>query len=132
MSTVPTPQFTIEQFEAGQVDPECFDHEAHVYVGWLYVNKFGLADALRRFDVTLKRLTKQLGIPGKYHATITWLFLMLIAERSRKNESWHTFRSRNADLVGDSKTMLGLYYSEALLFSNRAREHFVLPDKLPG
>jgi hypothetical protein len=121
---------TIELFESGNIDPEQFDHEAHVYIGWLYVRKFELAVAISRFDAGLKRLTAFLGVPEKYHATITWLFLLLIAERFDSDENWQGFRSRNEELISNSKTTLNRYYSDALLFSERARERFVLPDKM--
>ena len=130
MSAAPGQRLSIEQFEAGDVDADEFDHEAHVYMGWLYVRAFDLADAVARFDSALRRLTARLGVPGKYHATITWLFLVLINERAVSNETWDDFRSRNKDLIRDSKTTLQRYYSDALLFSDAAREHFVLPDKL--
>ncbi len=129
MTSVLEPALTIQQFESGQIDPDLFDHEAHVYMGWLYVREFELADAIFRFDAALKRLTKRLGVPGKYHATITWLFLLLISERLDSDESWQNFRLRNKELISNSKTTLTRYYSDALLFSDRARERFVLPDK---
>lgn len=131
MTTGLEERYSIERFENGQVDPEAFDHEAHVYMGWLYVREFGLSGAITRFDSALRRLTALLGVPEKYHATITWLFLMLIEERSSRDESWRSFRSRNTDLIDDSKQTLDHYYSKTRLFSNRAREHFVLPDRLP-
>ena len=121
---------TIERFENGNIAAEEFDHEAHLFVGWLYVTEFELSDAIARFEKALKRLTADLGVPDKYHATITWLYLMLIAETSEKNESWQRFRARNTDLFGDSKATLRRYYSDARLFSDRARKQFVLPDKL--
>lgn len=121
---------TIERFEAADIEPDLFDHEAHVYVGWLYVTKYELAEAISRFDNGLRRLTARLGVPDKYHATITWLFLLLIAELSTKNESWRAFRARNEELISDSKSTLRRYYSDALIFSDRARKHFVLPDRL--
>ena len=130
MSAALEPRLSIEQFEAGDVDAERFDHEAHVYVGWLYVQAFDLADAVARFDRALRRLTARLGVPGKYHATITWLFLVLINERAAPDETWEEFRSRNEALFRDSKTTLQRYYSDTLLFSDEARRHFVLPDKL--
>jgi hypothetical protein len=130
VSTAPQSRLTIEEFETGELDPERFDHEAHVYVAWLYVQAYDLSVAIRRFDSALKRLTARLGIPGKYHATITWTFLLLINERYRDNEEWRAFCTRNADLFGDSKAIVGRYYTDALLFSDRARRHFVLPDKL--
>lgn len=124
--------YSIERFENAQIDPELFDHEAHVYVGWLYVREFGLAGAIDRFDRALKRLTKKIGVPDKYHATITWLYLMLIADGCRYNENWQAFRRRNQELIENTKATLSRYYSDALLFSNSARKRFVLPDKLPG
>ncbi len=124
------PRLSIEQFEDGNVDAGQFDHEAHVYVGWLYVQAFDLAEAVVRFDGALRRLTERLGVPGKYHATITWLFLVLINERALPGESWDAFRSRNEALFRDSKTTLERYYSDTLLFSDAARRHFVLPDRL--
>ena len=130
MRPSPDTLLSIEQFEAGDVNPEQFDHEAHVHMGWLYVQTFELADAVARFNGALRRLTAQLGVPGKYHATITWLFLVLINERAQPGESWNGFRSRNESLIRDSKTTLERYYSKERLFSDAAREHFVLPDRL--
>ena len=130
MSAILESKLTIENFERGEVDAERFDHEAHVYMAWLYLREFDLAGAISRFDAALRRLTAKLGVPGKYHATITWLFLLLINERAGRNQSWAAFRSRNPDLISDSKTALQRYYSDALLFSDAAREHFVLPDRL--
>jgi N-formylglutamate deformylase len=121
---------TIRRFETGQIDAEHFDHEAHVYVGWLYLQAYDLAAAIARFDKALGRLTNKLGVPEKYHATITWAFLILINECCRDGDSWPAFRSRNSHLITDSKTLLGRYYSDRLLFSDRARRQFVFPDRL--
>ncbi len=130
MTALQASRLSIEDFETADIDPEHFDHEAHVYVGWLYVQAYDLADAVARFDAALRRLTARLGVPGKYHATITWLFLVLINERTQAGESWDEFRARNEALIRDSKTTLRRYYSDALLFSDAARRHFVLPDRL--
>jgi hypothetical protein len=127
---VVSPRITIERFEAGDIDPDQFDHEAHVHVGWLYVREYELTDAIAKFDSGLKRLVSKFGAEGKYHATLTWFFLFLIADRAESEESWQVFRHRNADLVTGGKEILARYYSEGYLFSERARERFVLPDKL--
>lgn len=131
MTTGLEKNYSIERFENGQVDPESFNHEAHVYMGWLYIREFGLSDAISRFDGALRRLTSLLGVPEKYHATITWLFLILIEERSWRDESWPSFRARNTDLIEGGTAMLKRYYSESRLYSSRAREHFLLPDRVP-
>ena len=90
--------FTVDDFEAGVIDPSLFDHEAHVYVAWLYLKAFERDEAMGRFDAALRRLTRKIGATEKYNAMITWLFLKLIAERARENETWPAFRARNVDL----------------------------------
>ena len=95
----PQTALTIEAFEAGAIDPARFDHEAHIYVAWLYVQTFGPDAAISRFDAALRRLTKKIGATEKYDAMVTWLFRKLIMERTRADEDWPAFRTRNADLV---------------------------------
>tara|TARA_R110002096_G_scaffold22547_6_gene72273 strand:+ start:6465 stop:6842 length:378 start_codon:yes stop_codon:yes gene_type:complete len=121
---------SIDDFEAGNIDPDRFDHEAHVYMGWLFIREFGAAAAIVRFDAALKRLLALLGAEGKYHATMTWFFLLLIAERHRDGDDWLQFKQQNSDLVANSKCTLSRYYSKEFLFSTTARERFVLPDRL--
>ena len=92
---------TMERFEAADIDPARFDHEAHVYVGWLYVMAYPRREAIARFDAALRRLVEKIGARDKYNATITWLYLLLIAERMRADEDWSAFRARNADLFDE-------------------------------
>ena len=130
MNAVVIPEFTIEKFEASDIDPDRFDHEAHVYVAWLYVHEYELSDAIGRFNAGLRRLVSKFGAADKYHATLTWFFTLLIAERIEMNEPWVVFKLRNADLLDRSKEVLSNYYSDGHLFSRRARERFVLPDNI--
>ena len=68
-------------FEAGDIAPGDFDHEAHVRVAWTMLGTADLDEALRRYPQALKRITQRLGVPEKFHATITGFLLLLIAER---------------------------------------------------
>ena len=131
MNATALPGVSVEAFERGEIDPDTFDHEAHVYLAWRYLERFPLPTALEKFDAALRRLTAKLGIAGKYHATITWFFLLLIAERRSEDpgSDWQRFRQQNADLIED-KGILQLYYSRQVLASDRARQSFVLPDRL--
>ncbi len=123
----------IEAFEKGDIDPQQFDHEAHVYVAWSYLQRYDLKESIRRFCESLKRLTKKLGVESKYHETITWFFLILIAERKEKpgSNDWQTFRQQNPDLFATQTSIIGAYYSTERLGSAIAHSQFVLPDKLP-
>jgi hypothetical protein len=68
MTTGTDTRYTIEKFEAGDIDP------------------------------ALRRLTAKVNAADKYNAMITWLFLLLIAARATEGENWSTFRARNKDL----------------------------------
>ena len=98
MSTENWQGLSIERFENADIDPALFDHESHIYVGWLYLRAFDHDEAIAKFDAALRRFTVKIGATAKYNAMITWLFLLLIAERRREDESWTAFRTRNQDL----------------------------------
>lgn len=132
MSAAPMPQFTVESFETGEIDADAFDHDAHIYVAWLYLERHPLLEAIRKFTAALQRLTTQLGIPGKYHETITWFFMILIEERRAQasTDDWYAFRRANDDLFARGEDgILNRYYKRATLGSDRARRSFVLPDR---
>ncbi len=121
--------YTMDAFEAGTIDPDKFDHEAHVHMGWQYVAACAPTDAVARFDTALRRLVRKLGAESKYHATITAFYLLLIQERAVPGQSWDAFRRANPDLF-DHKALLARYYSNDRLMSDAARQSFVLPDRI--
>ena len=132
MTTKNIHTLTIEQLEMGEIDAGSFDHESHVYMGWLYVGEFGATRAIEKFTAALKRLVIKLGVPGKYHDTITWFYLLVIAERRMKSggDDWTTFRRDNPDLFSRNDNVLSRFYSRELLGSDEARNGFVLPDRI--
>ena len=121
---------TIEQFESLDIDPAGFDHEAHVYVAWSYLQICDLLEAIRRYRETLIRLTRTLGVPGKYHETMTWFYLLAVAERATGDQAadWALFRASNPDLFRRNPSLIRRFYSEGRLASELARAQFVLPD----
>lgn len=135
MGAATLPDITLDSFAAGKVDADTFDHAAHIYVAWLSLEKWPLPEAVAYFTNALRRLTSRLGMPGKYHETITWFFMLLIHERRGEKDAtdWFSFRHEQADLfAGGGASILHRYYSRELLNSDRARRSFCLPDRLPG
>ncbi len=123
---------TIAAFEGLQVDPSQFDHKAHVYVAWSYLQEHDLLASIERYRATLKRLTRKLGVPGKYHETITWFFMVIVAERIVKAPTgdWEAFVRQNPDLFARAPGILERFYSRDRLASAAARRQFLLPDLL--
>ena len=124
---------SIRAFEEGNVDPAEFDHEAHVQVAWGYLQDHELLESITRYSGALRRLAAKFGVPGKYHETTTWFFMMVVAERRTGNgaDNWQVFKAENADLFNDPGGLLRRYYSESRLNSEAARSRFLLPDLAP-
>jgi hypothetical protein len=120
----------VAAFENATIDPDDFDHEAHLLVGWRYLQDLSLLDSINRFTGALKRLTRKLGVPAKYHETITWFYLIKIAERcgGQAATDWPAFKAANPDLLQRNPAHIRQYYSESLLSSETARRLFVFPD----
>lgn len=120
----------VEAFEQGTIDPGSFDHEAHILVGWRYLQEYTLIEAIDRFTAALRRLTRKLGVASKYHETITWFYLIKIAERSslRDAADWPEFKRANPDLFARHPGLVDKHYSRSLLSSETAKRLFVLPD----
>lgn len=121
-------EITIDALERGDIDAAAFDHEAHVFAAWQFISAMPLPEAIQRFSAALKRLTRDLGVPEKYHGTVTWFYLLLIAERRQSGEEWCAFRAANRDLF--ERDLLSRYYTPERLASEEARAGFVLPDRL--
>jgi hypothetical protein len=109
-----------------------FHHADHVRLGWIYLNELPLLEGLKRFTTTLERFAAHHGAADKYHATITWAYLILIHERMHRAQDgdWESFRAANADLFAWRPSILERYYTRERLGSEEARRTFVLPDRL--
>jgi hypothetical protein len=124
-------QSLIAQFEQGCV-PQSFHHADHVRMAFAYVSEFPLLEAIERFSAALKRFALAQGKPNLYHETITWAYLLLIAERTAltdRGQSWEEFAERNPDLLVWKDGIIERYYTRATLDSDVARRRFVLPDR---
>lgn len=120
----------LDRFIDTTLPPEQFHHQQHVQVAWLFVRKFGMPRALSEFTKALKRFADAKGATGRYHETITWAFLLLIADRQAQcaAETWEAFAQANPDLLVWKPSILDRYYSKELLSSDLARRTFLMPD----
>jgi hypothetical protein len=122
-------------FEAATLPDDAFRHEQHVHVAWLFLRRYGMPGALTEFPRALKRFAAAKGKPRLYHETITWAFLLVVAERQARcpADSWRAFAGANADLLQWKPSVLDQYYEPETLTSELARRVFVMPDRLgPG
>jgi hypothetical protein len=113
-------------FEAGTLGE--FRHRDHVRVGFAILARDGdLAAAALVFRAGLRRLA---GDSGKYHETITWAYLVLIAERmhGKRYACSEQLLADHPDLLDHGGGALAQHYDVAAITeSPLARMVFVLP-----
>ena len=123
----------VSAFEAGTVDPAGFRHREHLYVAWCYLRALPVEEALARYVRNLRALTAKLGVPGKFHATMTWGYVVLLDGAMRDPELAHAdFEAlvrRYPSLLDSKRGALFEYYDEGELATAVARERFVLPRR---
>ena len=120
-----------QAFVSTALPADQFHHEQHVRVAWLFLCRHGMPAALGEFSEAIKRFAAAKGAHGLYHETITWAFLLIIAERQARQPaaSWPDFATAHADLLIWKPSILDRYYSKELLASDLARRSFVMPDR---
>lgn len=122
----------LEKFVDTTLPANQFHHQQHVQVAWLFVQKYGMPLAISEFTAAIKRFADAKGATGLYHETITWAFLLLIADRQARQSSstWQQFQAANGDLLSWKPSILDRYYSKELLASDLAKRTFLMPDRL--
>lgn len=121
----------IRRFEACTLQPSQFPHREHVRLGWLYLHRLPLTEAVAAFSAGLRAFATSLGKPDRYHETITWAYLLIIQDRIARgpvDASWEAFAADNADLIVSGRQVLERYYRPETLDSPLARARFIWPD----
>jgi len=122
----------LAELEAGTLPEHLFPHSGHVRAAWLYLKRFPITEAIARFSDTLRSYATIQGKPERYHATITWAYLLLINERilhAARSQTWDEFAAAHPDLLDWRNSILLKYYRKETLQSDLARNVFIMPDR---
>jgi hypothetical protein len=119
----------VNAFESLAIRSTDFRHREHLRIAFTLLATEDFAIAGQRFRAMLRRFASSIGAHGKYHETLTWTYLAIIAERmhGRAFGSSHEFLVENSDLL-DHRATIGRYYDVAAITASPiARAVFVLP-----
>ena len=121
----------VQAFEAGTIDPVTFRHRQHLYVAWCYLHSMPLEGAVARYVHHLRQLTAALGAPQKFHATMTWAYLVLLHEaiQKRPHATFDELMTTHPELLDHAAGALYAHYDREQLSSPEARQRFVLPRR---
>ena len=120
-------------FEAGAIAPADFNHRAHVRLAYIYLATNDVERATYLMRNAIVNFLKHHGIaPMKYHETLTQAWILAVFHFMHRTPSALSAEDfvRQTPLLMDSRIML-THYSAELLYSPRARQHFVQPDLDP-
>ena len=97
----------VSAFEQGNPDPRHFDHEAHIRLAWILINRHGRVKAADLLCAYLSQLDR-LQAGGKFNSTLTLAATHLIASRMQagKPENFRAFLRANPALLTDFKGLL--------------------------
>jgi hypothetical protein len=123
----------LSAFAALDVRPADFRHCEHVRLAFALLAREGdLAAAALAFRALLRRFAEAVGAASKYHETITWAYLAIIAERMRGRAYGSSLEllAEHPDLLDHRNGALARHYDVTeLLASAEARAAFVLPRR---
>ena len=121
----------VEAFEAATLDPAAFHHREHLYVAWWYLRELPVEEALARYVRHLRALTVALGACQKFHATMTWAYVVLLdaAMQRAPGATFDELLAGNPGLLVPRGGALLEHYDREQLDSDEARKRFVLPRR---
>jgi hypothetical protein len=123
----------VARFEALAIAPAAFRHREHVRLACAMLRGADFGDAAVRFRRALRRFTAAAGAPDKYHETLTWAYLAVVAQRMACDPTAttsHELVARHPDLVDHPGGAVARYYDvAAITASPLARAVFVLPER---
>jgi hypothetical protein len=112
---------------------EGFGHRQHVELAWRYLGRHDPDEAADSVAAAIRQVAEAHGQPAKFHQTITrsWVQCIAVHQERWPAASFAEFldRDRNAPLLDAS--LLGRFYSPAMLASPEARARWVAPDLRP-
>lgn len=123
----------LEQFENATMDPNMFDHEAHLRLAWLHLDRFSIDIAIKNIAFQLRNYTRKLGAEDKYNETVTVAAVKAVYHFKLKSnsEEFQEFIMEFPRLKTNFKDLLAQHYGFDLFTNEEAKSSFIAPDLLP-
>ena len=123
----------LEAFLACRLPPAAFNHRNHLRVTWIHLQRYPLEEAIERTCAGIAQYAAHLGVPDRYHRTMTEALIRLMAHAGASNplRSFEAFLAQAPAFTDDCRALLAEHYSPELLARSEARCGFFPPDKLP-
>ena len=114
------------------LDPDLFNHEAHLRLAYLQLSKNPLNKAAKFTSKIIQKYVIHLGAQDKYHHTLTIAAVHIVAHFKDKSttQGFENLIKEFPRLTSNFKSLINTHYSPVVLQSSRSKLVFVEPDLL--
>lgn len=124
----------VARFEAATLPASDYHHREHVRIAFAMLHHSDLPEAALRFRRALRHYAAAINAAARYHETLTWAYLVLIAGHladARYPDSLAFIAAHPALLDHHNGALARHYDVAAITASPLARRVFVLPERAP-
>lgn len=114
-----------EQLKDCSLDPTLFSHHAHLRLGWIHINSYGVDKAIQNVCAQIKRFDATHGDETKFHTTITVASIRTVYHFFLKSQAknFSDFITEFPRLENNFKDLIDTHYGFNLLISEKTREN---------
>lgn len=122
-----------EQFKTGVLNLEMFNHEAHLRLAWIQINKYGIERAQKNIQKQLLAYVDKFGARHKYNTTLTVAAIKAVYHFILKSESnnFKDFIDEFPRLKYNFKDLMNVHYGIDIFNLEKAKIEFIKPDLIP-
>ena len=121
------------KFSDCSLNPALFNHEAHIRLAWIHINKYGIDQAINNVCTQIKLFDVTHGDGAKFHKTLTVASVRTVYHFFLKSQSnnFTDFIQEFPRLNNSFKGLIDAHYGINLFNSEKAKIEFIEPDLLP-
>jgi hypothetical protein len=123
----------VKAFENCSLDPELFNHEAHLRIAWIHINKYGDEEAIQMVSKQLIAYVTHIGASDKFNKTLTVAAVKTVSHFKKKSESdtFSGFIGEFPRLKDNFRELMAFHYKMDIYNSPSAKQTFLEPDLMP-
>jgi len=117
-------------FATATLTPSLFNHEAHLRLAWIHVNKYGVEQAVENICSQIQVFDATFGDGTKYNATVTAAAVRAVNHFLQKTTttSFPDFIQENPRLIHNLRDLLASHYSIDVFTDSEAKKAVLEPD----
>lgn len=119
-----------ESFSKCTFPEASFNHEAHLRLAWIHIQKYGVIRAIENMKQQIQKYALALGQGQIYHETVTVVAVKIVYHFMKKDgaRNFEDMIEMFPELTNNFKMLIASHYSFDVFESNEARTNYIAPD----